>query len=155
MGPSPQVHSPLSRKRTRYARRAFTLVEMLVVVLILAILMAVALPLYMAAINESARRTARGNLHTLINAEQTYRLKNDRYTDIVADLIISPTNPRGVIDKDIVGPGKTKYTLYTSGTLPDGTNRSVPEGGVAACAEDETLGAAGDYGCFLPGDDKD
>jgi prepilin-type N-terminal cleavage/methylation domain-containing protein len=153
MGPSPQLYSPLSRKRSRRVVQAFTLVEMLVVVLILAILMAVALPLYLSAIRTSARRTARGNLHTLINAEQTYRLKKGYYTANMADLIIRSDNPDGVIDRDIVGPGSTVYTPYTEGRLPDG--RDVPTGGVAACATDTTLGSDGDYGCFIPGQDTD
>src|SRR5690349_836515 len=102
MRPSPKFYSSLPGRRSRRGTQAFTLVEMLVVVLILAILMAVALPLYLAAIHEAARRTARGNLHTLINAEQTYRLKWDHYTDSLDELVIKPTNPRGVIDKDIV-----------------------------------------------------
>lgn len=148
MGPSPRFHKQVSPTYFRSSLRAFTLVEMLVVVLILAILMAVALPLYLSAIANSARRTARGNMHTLINAEQVYRLKKETYTSDLEELV-----RESVIDKLPAGPGNTIYTLHTSGTLPDG--RPVPPGGVAACAQDITLGPAGDYGCFIPGQDSE
>src|SRR5882672_11476819 len=49
----------------------FTLIELLVVVLILAILMAVALPLYLSAVADSQTKTCRANLQTIANAEQS------------------------------------------------------------------------------------
>lgn len=158
MRPSPRYHKQASRKRP--SAKAFTLVELLVVVLILAILMAVALPLYLSAISNSARRTARGNMHTLINAEQVYRLKKNHYTGTLANLV---TND--VIDRLPAGPGNTKYDLYlgvnpdlpsdeqSNSNLPDG--RTVPPGSVAACAADTQLGPSGDYGCFIPGQDNE
>ncbi len=133
------------------ARRAgFTLVELLVVVLILAILMAVALPLYLAAIQTSTRRTARSNLHMLMGAEAAYRLKNPTYTGVQKELTDAgdlPVWPQG--------PGNTAYTLYTQGALPAPDGRQVPATGVAACAKDAALGANGDYGCFIPGQDTE
>jgi prepilin-type N-terminal cleavage/methylation domain-containing protein len=149
MRPSPRKNSGFFCSRPRSARKGFTLVELLVVVLILAILMAVALPLYLAALNNSTRRTARANLHTLVNAEQAFRLTESRYTDNPQELIT-----RNVIDKLPVGPGRTEYTLHLGNTtLPD--NRTVPEGGVAACANDHTIPNLGDYGCFIPGQDSE
>lgn len=150
MRPSARIGKQILLKRDFV--KGFTLVELLVVVLILAILMAVALPLYLAAISNAARRTARGNLHSIINAEQVFRLKFNRYTDDPSELTHPDT---GVIDKWFVGPGSTQYTIYLSGALPDGPNRVVPPGGVAACAEDRQLGPSGDYGCFIPGQDTE
>src|SRR5258708_597669 len=48
----------------------FTLVELLVVILILAILMATALPLYLSAVAYSDKRTCRENMRTIGNAVQ-------------------------------------------------------------------------------------
>ncbi|MCS6776268.1 MAG: type II secretion system protein [Chloroherpetonaceae bacterium] len=144
----------------RWSCRApgFTLVELLAAVLVLAILMAVALPLYLSAVASSARRTARGNMHTLVNAEQVFRLKYGYYTRTPQNLVNS-----NVIDKLPVGPGDTRYTLHpgedpdnpegADSALPDG--RTVPPGGVAVCGSDARLGAAGDYGCFIPGQDTE
>ncbi|MEP6756088.1 MAG: prepilin-type N-terminal cleavage/methylation domain-containing protein [Chthonomonadales bacterium] len=51
-------------------RRGFTLIELLVVVLILAILMSVALPLYLSAVGDSQKKVCRANLQTIANAVQ-------------------------------------------------------------------------------------
>ena len=136
----------------RRGRRAFTLVELLVVVLILAILMAVALPLYLNAITESTKRTARSNMNMLINVEQAYRTQYHKYTDDKTELT---TNH--YVDQMPIGPGNLVYDVYTNPSptnkmLPDG--RAIPVGGVAACA---TAGASGPatYGCYIPGLDAE
>ena len=56
-------------------RKGFTLIELLVVVLILAILMAVALPLYLSAVADSQKKTCRANMQTIGNAVQAARVK--------------------------------------------------------------------------------
>src|SRR5437588_2705548 len=60
----------------RAHRKGFTLIELLVVVLILAILMAVALPLYLSAVADSQKKTCRANMQTIANAVQAARVKN-------------------------------------------------------------------------------
>ena len=60
---------------SRRARKGFTLIELLVVVLILAILMAVALPLYLSAVADSQRKVCRANMQTIANAVQAARVK--------------------------------------------------------------------------------
>lgn len=49
-------------------RHGFTLIELLVVILILAILMSVALPLYLSSQTNAEKRTCRANLQTIANA---------------------------------------------------------------------------------------
>jgi len=56
--------------------RGFTLIELLVVILILAILMAIALPLYLRAVRDSNRQTCRSNMQTIANACQAYKVRN-------------------------------------------------------------------------------
>lgn len=70
----------------RNHRRGFTLVELLVVVLILAILMAVAMPLYLSAVTDAQRKTCRANMQTIANAVQAARVKSGAsdYTTIIA-----------------------------------------------------------------------
>ena len=53
-------------------RSGFTLIELLVVILILAILMAIALPLYLRAVKDSERQTCRSNMQTIAIACQAY-----------------------------------------------------------------------------------
>lgn len=56
-------------------RRGFTLIELLVTVLILAVLMAVAMPMYLSAITDSERRSCRANLQTISNAVQARHVR--------------------------------------------------------------------------------
>src|SRR6476659_8176590 len=65
----------LCHKPLRRPRRGFTLIELLVVVLILAILMAVALPLYLSAVADSQKKTCRANMQTIANAIAAARVK--------------------------------------------------------------------------------
>jgi type IV pilus assembly protein PilA len=154
----PMDGSDHSARPPEKCSKAFTMVELLVVMLILAILMAVALPLYLVAVSSSARRTARYNLHTLITAEEAYRLQSPShaYTSNLHDLCpLNGPDPAMVLSSCPVGPGSANYVLYLGGqTLPPPDNRPVPTGGVAACAEDP-LKDASKYGCFLPGEDSE
>ena len=64
------------RMVTSHKGQGFTLIELLVVVLILAILMAIALPLYLSAVSDSQKKTCRANMQTIANAVQAARVKN-------------------------------------------------------------------------------
>jgi len=129
------------------SRRGFTLVELLVVILILAILMAVALPLYLAAIRNSTYRVARANMKTLANANISYRTQTGSFTYNIYDLVQS----RDLTD-DPTGPGQTIYILHIDpGLLVDG--RTLTAGQIAVCGSDSILGVAGNYGCYVPGVD--
>lgn len=55
--------------------RGFTLIELLVVMLILAILMAVALPFYLNSVSDSQKKTCRANLQTIAGAVNATRVK--------------------------------------------------------------------------------
>src|SRR5437764_929353 len=61
--------------RSRPGRKGFTLIELLVVVLILAVLMAVSIPLYLSAVADSQKKTCRSNMQTVANAVQAARVK--------------------------------------------------------------------------------
>jgi len=57
-------------------KRGFTLIELLVVVLILAVLMAVSIPLYLSAVADSQKKTCRSNMQTIANAVHAARVKS-------------------------------------------------------------------------------
>ena len=92
-------------KSAHRARKGFTLVELLVVVLILAILMSLALPLYVSAVANSEKRACRANMQTIANAVQAARVKNvaanyrwfmgDVSTTRLPDLQTVPVCPSG------------------------------------------------------------
>ena len=56
--------------------KAFTLIELLVVVLILAILTAVALPLYLKSVQEAEYQACKTNMKTVANAVQAHHVRN-------------------------------------------------------------------------------
>jgi len=76
------------------------LVELLVVVLILAILMAVALPLYLSAVQDSEQKTCFANMQTIASAEQAFKVRSAGHqytsdmTQLNADLQKTPTCPK-------------------------------------------------------------
>lgn len=107
-------------------RRGFTLVELLVVILILATLMAFALPLYLSSVQDSRKKACRANLQSIANAAQAWKVKHRAsdfssltMDDLVPDLGATPTCPDGGV-----------YELTTSGTVKNeqGADITVPPG---------------------------
>jgi prepilin-type N-terminal cleavage/methylation domain-containing protein len=136
----------LKLSRRRHSRRgAFTLIELLIVILILAILMAVALPLYLAAVNDSEVKTCRANMQTIANAEAAYKTANSThtYTTNIANLAsnigsLSPVCPTG---------GAYSVAIST-GTSVSNSGLAVPAGGIVISCT-----SAG-HGIFAPGIDS-
>ena len=112
--------------KTLQARRArgFTLIELLVVVLILSILMAVALPLYLASQKNAEKGTCRANMQTIANAVQAQKV-NDRAANYATE--IGATVGAGV-EKDLqstpVCPNGGTYTVL-NGVSADNTTFQV------------------------------
>jgi type IV pilus assembly protein PilA len=127
-------------------KRGFTLIELLVVVLILAILMAVALPLYLSAVSDSETKTCRANMQTISNAVQAARVKT-----------------RAADYANYVGIVGAAVTVGTGGDLPD--LQAAPKCPSAA-ANTYTIAASGTgngftvtctnttHGTFAPGVDN-
>ena len=59
----------------------FTLVELMVVVLIIAILLAIAIPTFLGARSKAEDRASQSNLRNALTAEKTYYVDNEAYTD--------------------------------------------------------------------------
>ena len=101
---------------TKKNKRGFTLIELLVTVLILAILMAIALPLYLSAIADSERKTCRANLQTIANAEMAYRVRTrtgftSAIADLVPDLAATPKCPNNGAYAVAVGTPAGSFTV--------------------------------------------
>ncbi|WP_428897884.1 type II secretion system protein G [Parelusimicrobium proximum] len=102
--------------------KGFTLIELLVVVLIIAILAAVALPQYTAAVEKSRATQAMLMVKALKDAGDRYYLANDEYPTSFSQLDVSIPNasagtmcaaaPSGGI-KECVEDGNYAYELWT------------------------------------------
>jgi|SRR5947209_8235603 type IV pilus assembly protein PilA len=124
-------------------RKGFTLIELLIVILVLAILMAVALPLYLAAVADSQVKTCRSNMQTIANAEAAYKTQDPTHnytttlTSLNANLGSTPVCPSG-----------GTYSVAIAGAGGGTSNgKAVPAGGlIVSCS-------ATGHGTFAPGID--
>jgi len=164
-------------------RSGFTLIELLVVILILAILMAIALPLYLRAVADSEKKTCRTNMQTIANAEQAYKVRSTAheyvevsgtpgtggappsYTFLGAVSGDTITDFEGVtadLTRMPICPKGSAY-VYTVTVAPiggssytdiNGVSQDVPEGGLMISCSYE-LGTLGtEHGYFAPGIDS-
>jgi len=127
-------------------RKGFTLIELLVVVLILAILMAVALPLYLSAVADSQKKTCRANMQTIANAIAAARVKTGA-ADYTAYVGVTPTT---TLIPDLnslpICPGAGTYSIA------DGTATPAKSSFKVVCSTG--LVSAGGHGSFEPGVDS-
>jgi type IV pilus assembly protein PilA len=132
--------------QSRRTRKGFTLIELLVVVLILAILMAVALPLYLSAVADSQKKTCRANMQTIANAVQAARVKTvaANYSSFAG--AVSTANEPDLQAVPICPNGGT-YNVITTGSCNDanGTATTVPANSFGV-----TCSYTG-HGGFIPG----
>ena len=134
--------------KNRRNRRGFTLIELLVVVLILAILMAVALPLYLSAVADSQLKTCRANMQTIANAVQAARVKANANNYSAFTGAVSTTLEPDLASVPICpsNPGTNTYTIIAAGaSTSDG--KTVPANGFAVQCSTAT------HGSFVPGVD--
>jgi type IV pilus assembly protein PilA len=81
----PQVLKQMLRKRHE-DEKGFTLIELMVVVLIIAILIAIAIPTFLGARKKAQDRAAQSNLRNALTAEKTFYTDAQTYTATAASL---------------------------------------------------------------------
>ncbi|MDQ1437098.1 MAG: type pilus assembly protein PilA [Acidimicrobiaceae bacterium] len=74
------------RKRLERDEDGFTLIELMVVVLIIAILLAIAIPTFLGARQRAQDRAAQSDIRNALTAEKTFYTDNQAYTATVGTL---------------------------------------------------------------------
>ena len=82
--------------------RGFTLVELMVVIVIVAVMAAVAVPLYTNYVKDARRSEAANGLASVATAQQTYYQRNGAYSAALASLNVDLTDV--VANWDVADP---------------------------------------------------
>ena len=115
-------------KKIKNGSQGFTLLELLVVVLIIGILAAIALPQYKFAVAKSKFATLKNSTRALYDAEQRYYLQYSKYTSIKSDLDIEVkdncsinlgTHDYVICSKEIIGSKELAYLLWLTSDAKD------------------------------------
>ena len=104
------------------SKGGFTLVELLITLVVIAILSAVAVPLYNAKVAQARQTGAQRNLVALGQLEEIYRFQNGTYTATLQDLInlgwkndTGSAGDVGYYAFTITGANATTFTIQAAG----------------------------------------
>jgi general secretion pathway protein G len=80
------------------AEGGFSLIELLIVVMIIGILAAIAIPGFMDAVDRSKQRRSMGDMRTIVTANGTYFVDNQIYAPTLNDLVGGDYLQRVILD---------------------------------------------------------
>jgi type IV pilus assembly protein PilA len=142
------------RKRLARSEEGFTLIELMVVVLIIAILLAIAIPTFLGARSRAQDRAAQSNLRNALTTEKTYYTDAQVYSKTITDmtaiepnLVFHATDPKlGIV---LQQPATDTGIVCLTRTSASGSVFSIWESAAAGTWYGKTtLAAAAD--CTTP-----
>ena len=134
-------------------QKGFTLIELLIVVAIIGIIAAIAIPNLLNAIQRGKQKRTMGDMRTVATADESYSIDNNQYVLLAAAGAVStirtyfePTYVKAVPQKDgwsvdlqyITDAAAQEYTLtsYGKNKVGGGGGSISPDGGTTSFAND-------------------
>lgn len=133
-------------------KKAFTLIELMIVVAIIGILAAIAVPNFIKFQCRSKQSEAKGNLKALYVTQESFRAENDTYTDVV-DIAADLTGAQAAVratQTNVLGwvPKGQKlrygYAIATANTTTFDATANAGAGVVGDLADSWTISEAND-----------
>jgi general secretion pathway protein G len=106
-----------SRQRRKHTRRAFTLLEIVVVVTIIALLATLVAPNLLSQIGKSKQRIAQAEVNSIAQQVKLWMVDNG-YSQLPDDfdiIMLTETNPPLMREKDLYDPWERRYILVNPG----------------------------------------
>ena len=123
----------LLRKR-REDDEGFTLIELMVVVLIIAILIAIPIPTFLGARQRAQDRAAQSNVRNAFTAEKTFYTDGQAYTSLASDLTaIEPSLSYTGTAASLAATGNLVYAVASTTTTTNDTVTLGAQSGSGKC----------------------